>query len=272
MLPTIFLFVIPVVAALADFTISRLGAKIPHGEEVQRSLLLGLVVLCVGMIWEFRGDIVERLDSPALEVVRVPRLRPVAQNMLETDKKIGQNSYLNRYFENELNQFNKEVTAIGEGRFELQAEDLDQFIVGALSSAKTSIVATSYVIPGDWWNTTWGKQYQRVNFDAVSRGVRIKRVFIYSSISELREICGLIREEQEHGIDVKIVDRALLKQSTPPDLIVIDDALAGNLTLSEKRAAGGASFYTDNFSIEKARHEFENMYLHSQDFQSCPAK
>jgi len=268
----LFLVILPVAAIIIDFAISRLAPKMPDAEALRHSLLLGLVVLCIGMVWEFRGGIIERLDSPALEIIRVHRLRPVAQNMLETDKRIGQNYYLNRYFENELTQFNKELTAIGEGKFELSAEDLDQFLVGALSSAKKSVIATSYVIPGDWWNTTWGKQYQRLNFDAVSRGVHIKRVFIYSSSAELKEICSLIKEQKQHGIDTKILDRNSLKDLTPPDLIVVDDSLAGNLTLGEKRTAGGASFYTDTFSIDKMRKQFENMYLRSQDFQSCPAQ
>jgi len=267
-----FLLLLPIIVGGLDYGLGRIAPKAGRAEALQRSLLVTLVVLSIGMVWDSRNATIERLDSPALDIVRNQRLRPIALNLLETDKKVGTNNYLNRYFETELSQINNDLTSIGEGRFELKSGDLNQFMIAAFTSAKNSVLATSYVNPGDWWNNAWGKEYQRLNLDAADRGVHITRIFIYSSDSEIHDMCALMNDQQKHGIEIKVVDRSALGNVSPPDVIIIDDSIAGSMSLSDRRTAGGADFYTTDFSINRLKKDFQSVLYAARDFKGCPTR
>jgi hypothetical protein len=146
-------------------------------------------------------------------------------------------------------------------------------MVAALTSAKSSVIATSYVNPGDWWNNAWGKEYQRLNLAAADRGVHVTRAFIYSAISEVNDMCTIIKDQKKHGIEIRVVDRSSFKEGSPPDITVIDDSLAGSMSLSDRRTAGGANFYTDDFNLNKHKKDFQSVLYNAHELDDgCRVK
>jgi hypothetical protein len=268
---------IPAVVGLLDYLISvRLLAVAPkekrqRGEALRGTLLLILVSAAIGLTWDLRSQTIERLDSPAMDVVKNPRLRPVVQNLLNAHSQSTENEYLNKYFQESVDSFNAEMTGIANRKFWYDPSRSGQFVIDALSNAKT-VLATSFVSPNRWWTSDWGKKYQRANLDSAGRGAKIERIFIYASSSELQEVCPLLTEQLEHRIIVKVVDRKKLGDAAPPDLIIIDGSLGGEMVLSDLRTTERVNFYIDQFQIDKLRDAFKTVEDQAEDFHGCKSK
>lgn len=141
------------------------------------------------------------------------------------------------------------------GHFRTPYGDNDLFL-RLIAKSRHTITATS--VPGvdlSWWKAPVGRQYWQAQVDALARGVRIRRVFIYQEWGA--EIDAIAREQVEAGADVR---RVHLDRLTP-DLRVITAVWDGKCAHELPYTAGGAAthdvFTVSPTDLERVTRQFE---------------
>jgi hypothetical protein len=167
-----------------------------------------------------------------------------------------------------LNSINDYFDDLGHGRFVVDQAGLPQFLLDMVKSAKKQIVATSYAQPASWWDQPWGKLYESENEEAVKRGVKVTRTFLFANEAELNAIRPLLSKEVNAGIKVKYAFVANLHADLVNGLVVIDDSLAGELHLTPTKGVKEAVFYTRTNDIEGVRGRINEVQSEAQDLEA----
>ncbi|MGH3751385.1 MAG: hypothetical protein ACRDRP_01605 [Pseudonocardiaceae bacterium] len=132
-----------------------------------------------------------------------------------------------------MSEFLKELS--GGGVVEHDGEDLD-WILGLTLLAKQSIDATSLSavdagrngFDGGFWTTDLGRRYLKLQVEAVSRGVAIRRVFIIDRPEQTSE-AEFLHIYQQHkilGIQARVLDQSKAPNSSLFDFVVFDGVLS----------------------------------------------
>jgi hypothetical protein len=135
-------------------------------------------------------------------------------------------------FEWTLKHYREHLVSIQNNNVKIAREQVISFSDAVLENARLSIEATSYVDPAMWWLTPEGTQYLNHNSDAVRRGVKIQRIFIYRSDKEFEALRPIIAAQKTAGIDVYLCDWSRLPKSLYKDVIIMDQKLVGELGVS----------------------------------------
>lgn len=152
------------------------------------------------------------------------------------------------------------------GTFEVSRHEMPSFAIRMVESTKATIKATSYVASSDWWSTPWGKRYSAANYSAIKeKGVKIERTFIFSEVSEFEAMRKLLDEQQKQGIVINVVLAADLGPVVN-DLVVIDDAIAGELTLTPEKSMNAAVFFTNVDDIARVDRKLHQIAVHAQPY------
>ncbi|MGH4008997.1 MAG: hypothetical protein ACRDTH_12725 [Pseudonocardiaceae bacterium] len=138
-----------------------------------------------------------------------------------------------------MSEFLRELS--GGGVVEYDGEDRD-WMLGLTMRSKHTIDATSLSVvdaggkggfDGGLWTSDQGRRYLKLQREAISRGVAIRRVFItdrpeQSSEADFLRIC---RQHQNLGIQVRVlVDRSKILDASLFDFIVFDGVLSYEAT------------------------------------------
>lgn len=137
----------------------------------------------------------------------------------------------------QMSEFLKELS--GGGVVEHDGEDVD-WILGLTLRAKQSIDATSLSavdaggkgFDGGLWTSDFGRRYLKLQGEAMSRGVAIRRVFVIDRPKQTSE-AEFLRIYQQHkslGIQVRVLDRSKVPDSSLFDFIVFDGVLSYEAT------------------------------------------
>ncbi|MEV4760951.1 hypothetical protein AB0J86_38485 [Micromonospora sp. NPDC049559] len=115
-----------------------------------------------------------------------------------------------------FDRFRAETELLRAGRI-LRHSDDHQDLLGATRDCASRMDALTNVMPRasgelSWWHSDVGRHYWRVNLDALARGVKITRIFVYAEISD--ELRALLDEQRAAGVRVGLlpwgsVDRSL---------------------------------------------------------------
>jgi hypothetical protein len=131
--------------------------------------------------------------------------------------------------------FKQELISIRSSKVQIPRELVQQFGQAVVDNAKISIHATSYVDPIKWWMHAEGEIYLKKNADAVRKGVQIRRIFVFKTDEERKEIEGSIASAQKKaGVDVYLADVKKLPKNLQKDIIIMDGKLAGTLGISDR--------------------------------------
>jgi hypothetical protein len=164
-----------------------------------------------------------------------------------------------------LNSLDDYFDGLGQGQFVVDQAGLPQFLLEMIKSAKTQIVATSYAQPASWWDQPWGKRYESENEEAVKRGVKVTRTFLFANQAELDAIKPLLSKEVDAGITVKYAFVKDLHADLVNGLVVIDDSLAGELHLTPAKGVKEAVFYTQTNDIGTVAGRISQVQSQAQD-------
>lgn len=171
-----------------------------------------------------------------------------------------------------MQSLNEYFDGLAKGRFSVRPEDLSQFLIPMLQSARNEIVATSYAEPASWWREPWGKSYEGENEAAIKRGVKVTRVFLFTSQQDLDAIRPLLLQEVNAGIKVKYAFVGNVPTDLVNGMVVIDDNLAGKLLLTPQRTVDEADFFTQSDDIEQIRRTIDQVELQAVDIQQPAGK
>lgn len=119
-----------------------------------------------------------------------------------------------------FHQLATETEYLGRGEIHFRA-DAD-IITAQVSACRSSLYAVTNV-SGDtgWWHEPLGGQYWQANLDALARGVRVSRVFVYDKMS--LKIAELVSKHRAAGVDVHQVQVNRLDMELRANFAVFDE-------------------------------------------------
>lgn len=169
-----------------------------------------------------------------------------------------------------LDRLPREVEALldlaAKGRIRVDREDIVRFSFKIVDSASKKITATSFVQRSEFWDTPAGRSYLKKNKDAIDRGVIIKRLFIFRDKKHLEENKKVLENQKRMGIDVWFALITTMKLQFDEDLILVDDNIAGRLSLTPTQGMAFATFYFSRPDIQEVFREFENVIVFAAQF------
>jgi hypothetical protein len=106
-----------------------------------------------------------------------------------------------------------------------------------------------------WWNSDTGRRYWQANRRALDNGVRIERVFVYSTMTE--ELDRLIGEQVDAGVHVTVVQAAALDPALWHNLVIWDGASAWEARLNAGGEIVGNIFTMNDGDLARLTSTFE---------------
>jgi hypothetical protein len=161
----------------------------------------------------------------------------------------------NTRYESNLNSFKSiKISYNITNLYELGEMQNDVIEIFNTSNSNTTIRATSYVNVDQWWTNEFGKEYSRVNQEAIDRGVDLTRIWIFESPDDFKKTINDLKYQKEVlGVKTFYVfenDIQDLNESKI-DVILIDDNVKnksyyGELELTPLRKMTAVSFASNN--------------------------
>jgi hypothetical protein len=141
------------------------------------------------------------------------------------------------------------------GHLKVEWEDID-LVLAQTRSAQRDLRATSVQgVDLSWWLSRPGRRYWQAHKEALARGIRVERVFIYEEWTE--ELDNLAREQQVAGVSVLRVPYSLLPSRLKTDMIIWD-AACGYETQLNAVGDGYRNFFTlDKQDIARMLSDYE---------------
>jgi hypothetical protein len=116
---------------------------------------------------------------------------------------------------------------------------------GRILHAVTNVLAER---PGgrvDWWSSGIGRDYWQANLDAIGRGVRISRIFIYTELTA--QLVELAAAQEAGGVQVGLAEAGGLDPEMLHNLAIWDDSSAWEAKLN-----AGGEIVGNTFTINEA--------------------
>jgi hypothetical protein len=217
-----------------------------------------LSIYSLNDVFKERDEKMAAVFGPMYKAAQSDVLRPVVFGLLDTQERLQEraNDVLSRVYSARLEQVAESLFPMQSGRMEVDERDLLSFTTLVIRSAQVSVDATSYVDPATWWTSGLGPQYLVANSDAITRGVKIRRIFIFRDTAECLAARDILSDQLALGVDLYVAFEGNLPSSSRADVIIVDNALSGRMDLSN-RAGRGAVFLSDEFSIREVQSVFE---------------
>ncbi|MDX2170579.1 MAG: hypothetical protein SF182_26135 [Deltaproteobacteria bacterium] len=202
-------------------------------------------------------DRADRLVNLALEATRVVDQsgEPLMRGILEK----------------RLTALESDLERIKAGQFSVEAHEMPTFSLDLIRRARSSFRATSFVALDEWWTTPWGRQYEKLNIDAVRQGVRVTRTFIISDDREFERARPFLDRQAANGIEVRTVRSSDLGIRVTSDMLVVDGSLGGELRLTPEKGMTEANFFTRRRDVENLEHTIGLIDVNAEPYQPAPA-
>lgn len=164
------------------------------------------------------------------------RASQVSRNLSEISDNTIHNIFRS-YFDRQVRGFAGTLQDLANEKAVISKEDAVAFGTTAFDAALRTVDVTSYVEPRSWWLNSVGRvsrgatDYIAMNGEAVKRGVKIRRVFIFKNEDEYKKMETVLTENKKVGIEVSFVYEDQLSGSAKGDMLLVDKKLAGELML-----------------------------------------
>jgi hypothetical protein len=125
--------------------------------------------------------------------------------------------------------------------------------------------ATVVVHALGWWNSPTGKIIWKKNIEALTRDVKITRIFIYDKLSS--ELYSLMEEMFTHNVTVLLVKMDQVPRELVCDFIVADNNLVWTTQVTPDLRLGEHHISIRPQDVNKALDKFEKLRFHATDFE-----
>lgn len=275
--------------ALWSFVISIvlgvvLGLLAVWFDEKDRAIagVLGLVIVCLGGLItiyfemrQLRLDQTETLRG-AVPILRSDVWKAVVKDVADYDRQEPDTSFtailedpVRKNIETYLNQATN-------GTIDVEDKgDVVRITSELMDQARTSVEATSFVDPKDWWKSSIGDNYL-IDMRKTKKHVpTFTRVFLLGSTDEARLLNPIFQAQRQIGVDVRYACAAAIPQSLRRDFIVIDGVVAADLALNQERHFERASFYSTRQVAGALDRQFRDLLYYATPYSSkteviCP--
>ena len=159
-------------------------------------------------------------------------------------------------------QFLKTVQQANQNKFIVTVDEIGKFAnLLFKEETNTTIIATSYVKPSNWWREDWGKEYLQQNYEAISpqRGCTIERIYIFADSTEMAEPNNieLLKQQKAHGIKIRYTFASRINDlEIKDDIIIVGNKLTGTLILKD-REMQKAEFSTNANDIDDNNSKYQ---------------
>jgi hypothetical protein len=154
----------------------------------------------------------------------------------------------------------RQLLDLRRGQFEAPFDD-NELVYALTRRTERDLLATSVEeVDLKWWQSAAGQTYWRLHKEALQRGVRIQRIFVYRAWTAEHE--ALASLQHEHGVHTLRVSNEQL----PPDLridMIMWDGLCGY----ESRVNSSGEAITNNYTFVKR--DLDRMLDRYKVIESC---
>jgi hypothetical protein len=156
----------------------------------------------------------------------------------------------------------EQLDELGHGRILRPRGDYEHLLASTLTCSHTLQAVTNVLAerPGHglgWWTSDIGRHYWQANREALDRGVRINRIFVYTTMTA--QLDQLAAEQEDAGVHVGLVQAVVLDPALWHNLAIWDGTSAW-----EARLNAGGEIVGNIFTINDA-----DLARLSQTFQTC---
>jgi hypothetical protein len=120
-----------------------------------------------------------------------------------------------------------------------------------------------------WWTNDLGREYWQANLDALHRGVRIKRLFIYSVMTD--ELTELVAEQEDAGVVVGLVPADAVDSALWHNLAIWDGASAWEARLNATGKIVGNTFTVNETDLTRLHAAFRTCERAGHPRRPAPA-
>jgi hypothetical protein len=248
-----------------------LAASFAKDESRANGLLAVLITMTLTGVFALEVErMTERHDREAFMVKVVPTVsNPAWQSLMKDIVATDAVPNLNEFEAPLIDRPRQKISALlsdaRNGMFTVDSVADAVVLSGDLiDRAKKTLRATSYIAPGEWWNTEAGRRYEEKIRLAVGRGVKCERIYLVLDDKELQELLPIAKAQRSYGVVVKYARIAELPQDQRIDFIVIDGLAVGKLEL-DNRQFQSATFYAAKTMAEDFERKFNLMDVKSRD-------
>jgi hypothetical protein len=148
------------------------------------------------------------------------------------------------------------------GTITIPASELNLAALKMMNEVQFRMLATSSA--KGWWNHEFGNEYMARNTNLAVRK-DITRIFLYANESELASLRPVLEAQLRAGIQVYIAPLDA-NATLAEDYVVVDDRMAGRLTLTLDRNPVQADFYFDKEKIEEIKQRISAISANARQF------
>jgi hypothetical protein len=243
----------------------------------QNAILVSLIGTVFTMLISLRFGVMPQIESHLVLAERINKTPRVLQLVdgIATAIRIADgagNPLMRHVLQARLDNIEREMSLVTQGSFVVPTDEVPEFAIRLIKSAKSSFFATSYVKAADWWNTSWGRQYEQLNYDARKNGVNITRIFIFSNASERNAAAAYLQTQRSNGIEVWTVMASDVGGRVTSDMVVVDDTLGGELALTPDKGIQSAKFTTNTQEIDALKRRLDLLKASAELLGAAPAE
>ncbi len=259
--------VVAVIAGIVAWVTSK-----DSSTKAYTALLVLMVGACLTMIASVRFEQLPILERSITLASRNPKAESLVRDYLKASDLVerSQDPFLPQYFNEQVRLFQDMLANAQAGRYRVDKNDLGVFANRVIDVAKKSVVATSYVSSAEWWDTSWGRQYEALNYEKVKQGVKITRYFLFSNEEERVKATPMLRRQVQNKVAVYIVNLRDAADVYWNDVIVIDDFIGGELLLTPEKTVRHVVMYTGVDDLRRLRATIEGLKVRSTPATSYP--
>ncbi|MET8264532.1 hypothetical protein ACWD8I_20485 [Micromonospora arida] len=225
------------------------------------SLLAGLMGITISLLVdslaraERRFHLRTLLDGPPWLVRTTTELAGAMREAAEQHEGTRVAAEAQRRYE----QFRLEAEQLAEGRI-IRRGDEDEDLVGATRSCVRRLDALTNVMPRvsgelSWWRSDIGRRYWEANQDALDRGVRITRVFVYAKLTD--ELSTLVEKQRKAGVRVGLLLFGVVSPHLHVNLAVWDGSSCWEARMTAHGEIGENQFSVNRTDVGRLTRVFD---------------
>ena len=130
-----------------------------------------------------------------------------------------------------------------------------------LDKAQHSVRATSYIDPKQWWGSEIARAYDEQLKTTKQHVTLFQRIFIVGSTEEARSLRSVMDAQEKAGLQVKYICATSIPADQRSDFIIVDSAVAAELTLNEQRQFKSAHFFSTRVRADDFDRRFNNLWI-----------
>jgi hypothetical protein len=256
-----------VISVVLGIALAFLTARLDSDKKMLAGLL-GLAVVCIGgtvaLYFELGAVQAEQATvlSRAIPTIRSNTWNSVVKEIADYDRSEPENQFEEILDDPLRESISRTFYEARDGNIDLTDKNEVVLITDKLlDKAQQSVLATSYINPGDWWSSDIAPTYNAKLQETKRRVSKFRRIFIVGSNQEAQTLVPVMRAQESDGVAVRFVCAGSISPDRREDFIVIDSSIAAELKLDTKREFKSATFYSTSIRSQDFEKRFEILWV-----------